>query len=467
MKKLAIVYGEISNSVQRKAIEVLSQTILDYTMEFPICLKYEKGTDYSKYKCVYIGTKENNEYIKEISQIENIGTEGYSIKVQNGVAIIEGADDAGALYGSLDFYNKYIVDFEYTDNDKCYIMNPFEGETLPDYSFYSSPAIKNRGIWTWGHVIYNYKGFFDNMMKLKMNTVIIWNDFVPFNAKDIINYAHSLNIKVIFGFSWLWDVDCARVDLKNLDGYSRTIFQKYENEYAQLGLDGIYFQSFTELHTEEIGDVLIADAVTDFVNKTSKLFFDKYPELELQFGLHASSVKQRLNYIKNVDKRVRIVWEDCGAFPFSYIPNDISAFDETIKLTEKIACLRGADDRFGVVTKGLTKLDWSAFEHPEGSQNIGTSTEFFKQNRIARKAKIWKYLQAYWLTNGGKAHDMVQLMNKIKKGDLYITALIEDGMFEEKMMFPAVLFSEMLWDCHSETNEIINQVALRNYVDFA
>lgn len=467
MKKVAVIHGELENALQKKCIEVLSQTILDYTIEYPVCFKFDETADYSKYNCIYIGTKKNNPYIEKISKEEIIGKEGYSITVKDGVVIIEGGDDAGVLYGCVDFYNKYIVSLEYTDDDANFWLNPFEKETLPDFEYTSSPAVVNRGIWTWGHVIYDYKHFFDNMVKLKMNTVIIWNDFVPVNGKEMIDYAHSVNIKVIFGFSWLWDVDCAKNDLNNLEGFSEEIFEKYEKEYACLGLDGIYFQSFTELQVEEIGGVLIADAVTKFVNDTAKLFFNKYPDLELQFGLHASSVKKRLEYISRVDNRVRIVWEDCGAFPFSYLPSDVDDFENTKKLTEKIAVLRGDGDSFGVVTKGLTKLDWNTFEHPMGAQFVGTSTKFMKQNRIIRKNRIWKYLQAYWLTNSDKAHEMTRLMADVKKGDLYITALVEDGMFEENIMFSVALFSEMMWDCKTETQKMINEVALRNYVDFA
>jgi len=467
MQKIAIIHGKLENSLQKKAVEILSQIILDYTIEYPVCFEYVNGKDYSIYKCIYIGTKESNPFIRANGTASAIKTEGYSLSVKNNEVIIEGGDDAGVLYGALDFYNKYIVEYEYTDDDNCFIMNPFEQNVLPEYEYSSSPAIKERGIWTWGHVIYDYKGLLDNMMKLKMNTVIIWNDHVPVNAKDLIDYAHSLNIKVIFGFAWLWDVDCAKNDLRNLDGFSDEIFAKYENEYADLGLDGIYFQSFTELRTEEIGGVLIADAVTDFVNKTAALFFEKYPDLELQFGLHAESVSKKLEYISKTDKRIRIVWENCGAFPFSYLPCDVKNFAETCDFVKEIEKLRGEEERFGVVTKGLTKLDWSAFEHPQGPQFIGTSTDYLKANRIVRKAKIWKYLQAYWLTNADKAHEMVKLMGDIKDGDLYITALVEDGMFEENIMYPVALFAEMMWDCDIDTNKLINQVALRNYVKFA
>lgn len=203
------------------------------------------------------------------------------------------------------------------------------------------------------------------------------------------------------------------------------------------------------------------------MNKTSAGFFEKYPEIELQFGLHATSVREKLSYIANVDPRVRIVWEDCGAFPFSYLPKDIETFDKTCDFVKRVAALRGNDDRFGVVTTGLINLDWNQFEHIQGPVLIGGSGERFRQNRLAQKRKIWRYLLAYWLVNADKAQEMVRLMQECKNGDLYITALIEDGMFEEKIMYPAALYAQMLWDCSGDLKQMMSQVALRSYVEFA
>jgi hypothetical protein len=44
---------------------------------------------------------------------------------------------------------------------------------------------------------------------------------------------------------------------------------------------------------------------------------------------------------------------------------------------------------------------------------------------------------------------------------------VEDGMFEENIMYPVALFSEMLWDCESDVKDIMARVALRGYVAFA
>ena len=466
MKSFAIIYSDDSTALQRKAPEVLSTFLQDYNIEYPVCFKYTNAPDVSNYTNIYLGTQGSNPVFEDVFDKKLCHKEEYAIKVQNSTVYIMGFDDLGLIYGCVDFYNKYVLKYEYPHDSAVYRVNPFEGE-LEDFEYSSYPSVKDRGIWTWGHVIYDYRGFFDNMLLCKMNTVIIWNDHVPVNAKEMVDYAHSCGIKVIWGYSWMWGTDC-NVFLKDGLKYDpKEYLEKYENEYAHTGCDGIYFQSFTELKEDTVNGIVIAEAVTDFVNNTSALFFEKYPDMEIQFGLHATSVKEKLNYIEKVDKRVRIVWEDAGAFPFSYLPDDLDTFDETLALSEKIANLRGTDDRFGVVTKGFTKLDWGAFRHLEGSVSIGASSKAVRENRTIRKKKAWKYFQAYWLKNGDKAYEMIKAMQTAKEGKLLITALVEDGMFEENLMFPVALYSEMLWDGNADIKNMTTEVALRDYVTFA
>jgi len=467
MKKFAIIYGSLKSDVQRKAVEVLSRFLLDETLEYPECFMYSADGDYSAYRNIYIGTKHDNPYIAQYSDASLDKHEQYRIVVKDEVAMIEGFDDHGVLYGCVDFYNKYIINFEFLQwNDRC---NNFLATSFPDYEYTSAPAISDRGIWTWGHVIYDFRSFIDNMVFLKMNTIIIWNDFVPVNVKEMIEYAHSCGIKIILGYAWLWGTSFDNINITKeiIDAAPKKIFEKFELEYAALGADGIYFQSFTEVKEEFIGDIFISQEVTDFVNKTADMFYEKYPELELQFGLHATSVKERLNYIDKVNPKIRIVWEDCGAFPFAYSPRQIEDFDKTTAFIQKVTQLRGQNEKFGVVTKGFTTLSWPDFVHMNGSVFMGTSSKWMKRNRVLRKEKHWKFFQAFWLTNSGAALEMVKIMASSKKEDLYVTALVEDGMFEENIMYPVALYSEMLWNCDEDLNKMMSEVALRSYVTFA
>ncbi len=466
MKEFAIIYGSPETDLQKRAVEELTSILLDYTLSYPICIPYDESLDVSDYKCIYVGTKESNPYIRNTSEATLSEQEGYRIQTKNGTTVIEGYDDAGVLYGVLDFYNKYVVTHEHPDDDR-YWINFLAEDELPDFEYTSFPSVKERGLWTWGHVIYDYRGYLDHMMKLKMNRIIIWNDFVPANAEEIVSYAHARNIKVIWGFAWLWDTDCNLVDIRNLEQYADGIFRKYETEYARIGGDGIYFQTFTELHEDHIGDICIAQAATEFVNRTARLFYDKYPDMELQFGLHATSVKNQLEFIRNVDPRIRIVWEDCGAFPFSYIPSDVNDFEKTKEFVQKAAHLRGERERFGVVTKGLVKLDWSQFEHQRASHCLGVSSASMKRNRIENKRRIWRYIQSEWLVHADKAYEMVREMCRSRNGELCIFALVEVGMFEENIMYPVALYSEMLWDCNTDITTLTREVSRRSYVSFA
>ena len=465
MKKFAIVYGEYATPIQKKAVEKLSEILLDATAEYPICTNYADFEDRGEFRCIYIGTKGNNPYIKQNSTKSLTKSEEYYIKVVDDTIIIEGYDDAGVLYGCVDFYGKYLVHQRYTHDQGTYLKNIFE-ETLPDFEYTSCPAIKERGLWTWGHVIYDFKGYIDNMLTLKMNTLTIWNDFVPINAKEMLEYAHSCNIKIYWGFPWGWDTKCGEIDVQNINAITDSIIEVYEKSYAPLGGDGIYFQSFTELPVDSIGDILIAEAVTNFVNNTACKLLEKYPHLELQFGLHATSVKDKLEYISKVNPKIRIVWEDCGSFPFHYMPSKIIDFDETADLTEKTIALRGDEEKWGAVLKGFTCLDWFAFEHPQGAYHIGLGTNKWKNNRTVRKENIWRYVQAYWLRNADKAYEMIQKIQKQSGGNICLSALVEDGMFESHLYYPVALFGEMMWDCKRDLKDIMCDMALNDCIEF-
>lgn len=470
MQKHAIIYGQLQTPLQRKAVDVLSRILMAYTQAYPICLAYDAQADYTPYRCFYIGTRSNHGYFAAHSATLS-QEEAYQITVSNDTVSIEGFDDAGVLYGCMDFCSRYILHYSHPQGKLWTVANDYWrnlfAKPLPDYSYTSAPAVNRRGIWTWGHVIYDYRGFLDNMLKLKMNTLILWNDHVPFNAQDIIDYAHSCGIRVIWGYAWGWDDGCNKLSLKVLDNMTQDILDKFQKEYAPLDVDGIYFQSITEVNDEYLDGIPIADAVTAFVNRTASLLLEAHPGLELQFGLHATSVKNRLEVIRRVDSRIRIVWEDCGDFPFHYFPHEVADFAQTKAFAESIAVLRGENDKFGVVTKSFTKLYWPEFVHLDGPVCIGACPENIKEAKQRQKSKDWKYLQAFWLENGDKALEIIQSMTQAKQGDLYITALVEDGLFEQDMMYAVALYAEMLWDQNTPFPELLRRVALRTDITFA
>lgn len=442
-----------------KAVEMVSAAMTDYLPYLLRCVKSDELTkeEAAKTSTVYIGRSSQYPAPENGYRIVSYKAESDAERI-----VISADDDINLMYAAVDFGNKFLVNVRNADihQPTYYFKKPFE-DPMPEYDEAFVPSVKNRALWTWGYCIYDYKGYIDNMLKLKLNMLVIWNDYPPVNAKALVDYAHENGVKVIWGFSWGWGLDCAKADISDLDSLSNEIIKTYNRDYAPLSGDGIYFQSFTETSEERIGDVLIAEAVTRLVNKTAGKLLETYPNLHIQFGIHATSVKKRLEYIKNVNPSVYIVWEDCGAFPFDYIPKKTEGFDETALLIDDLIGLR--EGNFGCVLKGLTCLDWSTFKHQPGRFAIGGHSERFIENRTCEKTDIWRYVQAYWIRN---AHYALELIRHFDENTI-VEALVEDGMFERGIWYPVALYAEMLWDSTRSAADILGTVALMPNVRFA
>ncbi len=403
--------------------------------------------------------------------------EEYTITVTEGEAqtiSITGADEQGLLWGVVDFLGKFIPHALYSGTTFVpYYRNAlFTDAPMKPYSCTSSPAVARRGLWTWGHTITDYRGYIDNMVKCKMNTLVIWNNLPPVNAKDVVDYAHLWGIKILFGYAWGWSTDHGINAIRYALAHKDDIVAEYLRDWAPLGCDGIYFQSFTETSEEEIDGILIADAVTSYVNEIAGKLLDINPSLTLQFGLHATSVNRKLAYIAKTDPRVEIVWEDCGAFPFAYTPERIGEddFGDTVALAEDISVLRGEDDRFGCVFKGLICLNWKQFRYPAQPYVIGEASEALRQARLAEKRPIWRYVQAHWMKSAWYAQTTVrQLCHKKENCPTGWTALflVEDGMFESSLWFPVLLCGEILWNPFTETADLLRDTGLNPAAVFA
>ncbi len=408
--------------------------------------------------------------------------QSYALKVckspyceQNQIIVIAGYDEAGVLYGAVDFVNKYIGEGMHEHN-KCFVAMdkffalPFQDE-MPEFSLTGAPSFARRALWTWGHCIYDYKNYFENMATLKLNTVVIWNDYVPVNAKQIVAYAHSLGIEVYFGYSWGWfdknEMDGNIADDSVIAQWSKRILDTYQTQYENSGADGIYFQSFTETDSATRDGVCIASAVTKWVNTIGGALLAKYPDLKLQFGLHATSVKDKLDVIATVDKRICIIWEDCGSFPYAYHPNDTKNQAATQEFNQKICALRGKDEPCGMVFKGMVTLDWMGFAYQTGSYVLGECGREFIAERTAKKQRLWKYLQSYWIQNADFVRQNFAQIQKLTKGSAVMQLLVEDGCFEEQIFYPVAIAAEMLWNTDATANQILGQTARFPNVKFA
>ena len=111
----------------------------------------------------------------------------------------------------------------------------------------------------------------------------------------------------------------------------------------------------------------------------------------------------------------------------------------------------------------LTALDWSSFEHQPGYFVIGEYDKAFTDKKLIEKKKIWKYVQAYWLSNAKYVKEIVEMLDS----DTLVSALVEDGLFDEKIWYPVALYAEILWNPKRKTEDILTETALIGDVSFA
>ena len=135
-------------------------------------------------------------------------------------------------------------------------------------------------------------------------------------------------------------------------------------------------------------------------------------------------------------------------------PGDLAA---TREFVEKITVLRGKDDRFGAVLKGMTSLDWSTFIHQQPGQILGMRSNQFIQQRAQQQSRIWKYRQGNWVRHVEYARMIIQSLIK-DKDYMNIQGLVEDGMFESYISMPVAIYAELLWNCQKDGMETVQQI---------
>ena len=490
MKKSPILVLDRYEGITKKAANLLSGTLASFMgyETLPVLLYSDITAEMqSENTLIVVGQADSHPLLAKCAPLAGMQVpekaEGYAIFVgksplaeDTDIILIAGADEAGVLYGCMDFCNKYLAllgEQGYIFKTKNY-ENILAKDLVP-FSLSTAPAIPTRAIWTWGHMIYDYRGFFDNCARLRLNEVVIWNDYCPINAEDVVNYAHSLGIKIVWGYAWGWDQSSklaktvAESNEEMLARIKQSAIDVYEKQYAGIG-DGIYFQSFTEIEEEDVGGVNVAERVTTLVNDTARELLSRYPDLHIQFGLHATSVRTKTDIIARTDPRVYIVWEDCGAFPYSYRSDDRGltkyshrtdlspSFEETYALTDALVNLRGKEERFGAVLKGLVCLDWGSFKHFSHPYVMGEYPKEYIKERSALKNPLWKNVTSGWLRNAELARTIVSLIAK-KNAAPILEMLVEDGCFEDKIPLPVAILAEILWNPEREIGALIEEVS--------
>ncbi len=424
-----------------------------------------EGCEVSK-NAFFVGLYNESANIQKYVAKSEVPENGFLVKViknpsddEGRFVILTAHSQDKLFYAAVSFLDDYIP-----QNAPCCGSN-FMPDLIFDYpltecSYTQVPDNKTRSIFTWGHSINSYRAYIDNMARLKFNELIIWNDFIPINIDEIIDYAHSYGIKVVLGYSWGWrEIGNKAVEItdEKIEEVKQIAIKEYRDNYSNVKCDGIYFQSFTERNEESVGGKLISRLVVDMVNDIAAELWKITPDMRIIFGLHASSVKKRLDEIARVDSRMEILWEDCGEFPYAYhsfVKNE-DDYNETLEFTKKILELRGGRG-VGLVFKGVMMLDWSKAVRQHGPFVMGENSEKIAIHDRGIRANAWRNYSSAWIEEGSRALQMVKFIkeNKISEVDMCIAGTFDGGMY-----LPFALCAEMYWNCNENFSDMLRRVS--------
>ena len=473
-----IIYSNYEG-MEKRTVDLLSKDVGKYiirkegvyTLYVLPCEKERTDMEIEK-NAIVVGLYSESALIQKYVRADEIKTGGFLVKViknpqneEGRIVLLTANDERELFYAVVSFLDDYIPDNTPWHGAVRMQQSIFD-EPLNEYTYSENAQNKTRSVFTWGHPINDYRAYIDNMARLKLNQLIIWNDYMPLNVEEIIDYAHSYGIEVIFGYAWGWKPGFGKnitdISDKRLQELKAEIIQEYEDNYAKIGCDGIYFQSFTENENEYVGGRLIAEAVRVLVNDTGATLLQKYPHLKLQFGLHAISVRNHLSEIAKVDRRIEILWEDCGEFPYAYAPivKDEKAFAETVEFTKKILTLRG-NAPVGLLFKGMMTLDWTRFSRQGGAFVLGENAPEITAHDQRMRHYAWKIFSAEWMQYGKYAMEMLKVIKENALGEVNMCMA---GAYDGGIYLPQALCAQMFRTLDSDYGETLKKVAQRDKV---
>ena len=461
-----IVYSSYTG-VEKRAVEFLNQEIGGrilrdpgiYSVHVMACEKVGCALDKN---AIVVGTWRENELIQSLVRREDVPEGGYLVRIMDNprdpslqIVVVAGDTPSAVLWGAIDFVDDGLPAIAPLHDGHHFETDIFEEGRLKPYESRRAPKTRVRSVFFWGHTVDDYETHFANLARLKFNEVIIWNEYPPVNARDVAECAHSWGLAVVWGFSWGWSTNCNDVDFAALDKLGDHIVDEWRTVWKPLGGDGIYFQSFTELSKDTIDGHPIADTVVGLVNKTCARIFAESPDERIEFGLHATSVRKRLDVIARVDPRVEIIWENCGGFPY----NTYDVFDPAGEETFT-AELLAQNRAMGLVFKCQAMLDWSRgrFNHQPGPYIMGRAGRRALEEDGRMLEQLWRHYTADWALRGEFAHRIVRMAQA--RRDPPVTMNLVGNLVGE-IRFPTALVAELFWSADEPYAAILDRVMRR------
>ena len=219
------VYSSVEGP-QGKALKILTETVTKHTMRdhqttTPHVFAMEKdGTviERAKKHRFVVGMPSENRTLAKYLKPGDVPKGGYLIKtVSEGGShsvLIAGDTPAAVLWAVFDFADIALHEIAMKGlGDKqpvgrqVRLEHVFSIRNMPEYERRCGPENEVRSLFTWGYMMDDYRMFFREMARARLNRIIIWNKYPPINSDAIVKEAHDWGVKVYWGFAWGWGVD--------------------------------------------------------------------------------------------------------------------------------------------------------------------------------------------------------------------------------------------------------------------
>ena len=386
---------------------------------------------------------------------------GYLIRTlhENGrnIVLIAGDTPEAVLWATFDFLDVVAPTLEskITSQHGRYAGMFFRADRIPEYECRRQPQTFVRSIFSWGHVVDDYRETFRALARARFNRAILWNDQLVVNAREVVACAHSWGVKVFWGFSWGWTLSGKEGKGLDFGKLADDIVDEWRQKWKPMGGDGIYFQSFTETNKREIGGRSIPEAVTELVNEVSKRIRAEAPGLEIVFGLHSNSMKREgaAEAIAKVDPSLEILWENCGGFPFwetngRIEPPDTAFCDQILALNKSV----------GLAWKAQLRIDWKHYVSPAGPFMLGCAGSRLLARDQAVTVPRYASFDEDWILNGKSAYDLVRHIRAGAHPPKEFTAVAE---YNPPFGFATHCQAELFWNSDDPWEEIARRARMR------
>lgn len=452
-RALEFLYGELGNYVLRDYEK--------YQLHTMAC--YPAAESLPPANAVIIGRRAENPLLQRFIAEDEVPPYGYSIRIianpaapDKQLVLLAGSDDASVLYSVVEFVDDILPYSTQPENNGIICGADVLQSPLPEISIARKPASRVRSVFTWAHPVGDIYSYFKNMARLRINRVYMWNEYPPLNAAEVVQYANSWGIEIFWGFSWGWEPDCQFVDISDLAPMRKEIMRAWRDIWSKLPGDGIYFQSFTETRQTSLSGRSIAGSVTELINSIAAEILSERPALQIVYGLHASSVRDKLAVIDQTDPRLSILWEDCGNFPFTHINSPETPAEDQKFLSDILAQQRAK----GVLIKCQLLQRWGCFAHPAGPYILGHNGEKMQQHDTTVARISWKNYSDIWCRKGILAYNVIKQVQQSG----FEVEVSTSAQLNGPVHWVTALIAELFWDCSCTYEEIFSKVQRKVWV---